>query len=127
MVRSMFNMGLHHPSRTYMGQWESIISAAINAGVNVYKVRTEQEQQKDLLKFKEEQAQAAAAREQEALRIQTEALKAMTAQNNPTGTVQASTPGAPGTILGLDQTTFFIVAGLAAGALVLGTMLLTRK
>ena len=123
----MFSMGLHHPSRTYLGQWESIISAAINAGVNIYKVRTEQEQQKDLLKFKEEQAQQAAAREQEALRIQTEALKAMTAQNQPAAA--AGTPGAPGTnqILGLEPTTFFIIAGLSAGALVLGTMLLTRK
>jgi hypothetical protein len=129
-MKSMFSIGIQNPGTTvfrggrHLGQWESVISAAINAGVQAYKIRSEEERAEDALKFKEEQAAAAAAREQEALRIQQEAIKAMQEQNKPQAAVTASSGGE--TILGMKPTTFFIGAGLAAGVLVLATMLLTR-
>lgn len=124
-MRSLFEMGIQHPSRTYLGQIESIISAAINAGVAVYRIRSEEERAEEALEFKEEQASYARAREEEALRIQQEAIKALQDQSKPKTTT--TTPGAPeSTILGMKPTTFYIAAGLTAGALVLGTILLTK-
>lgn len=106
-----------------MGQWEALISAAINAGVQVYKIKTEEEMAEEALEFKEAQAAAAAAREAEALRIQQEAIKSMQPKAQP-----SAAAGAPSdTILGMKPTTFYVTAGLAAGVLVLGTMLLTKK
>jgi hypothetical protein len=130
-MRSMFVMGIQHPSR--MGQFDfgGIISAAISAGVGVWKAKSEMDLQKKQMKMQEEQANAAAARQEEALRIQQESLKALQTANQQT-TAQASTATGPGgtpsnQILGMEPTTFFIVAGLSAGALVLGTLLLTKK
>jgi hypothetical protein len=127
----MFSLGIQHPSRNYLGQWEAVISAAIQAGVQVYKVRTEQEMAKDALKFKEDQANKAAAREVEALRIQQEAIKAM--QQQQAGA--AGDKGAPGavgpagsenTILGMKPITAYTIGGVTVGAVILGALLLTR-
>lgn len=128
----MFTMGIQHPSRFFLGQWESIISAAINAGVQAYKIHSEEERADDLRKSQERLAQQAAAREQEALRIQQEAIKAMQQQQagaaGPTGAQGAA--GAPGasenTILGMQPSTFLPLAGITVGALLLGGFLLTR-
>lgn len=126
-MRSMFSIGIQHPSRRYLGQWESIISAAINAGVQAYGIHSQEERAEDERKFKEEQARRAEAREAEALRIQQEAIKAMQqAQAGPTGTAGAMGPAGANTILGMQQGTFFAVAGVTVGALILGTVLLTR-
>jgi hypothetical protein len=120
---------VHDRNRAFLGQWESVISAAINAGLSVYKIRSEEQRAKDEQKFREKQAADAAAREQEALRIQTEALKAQQAALQPPVATGApgAVAGAPGeTILGMQPGTFFMVAGLSAATLLLGTFLLTR-
>lgn len=130
----MFSIGIQHPTRKYLGQWEALISAAINAGVQVYRVRSEEERAKDALKFQEQQAARAAAREAEALRIQQEAIKAMQQQQagtsgaaGPTGAPGAAGPaGAGNTILGMQPGTFYTVAGVTVGAVLLGAILLTR-
>lgn len=128
----MFAMGIQHPSavgfqsKPRLGQWEAVVSAAINAGVQVYKIRSEEERAEDALEFKEEQAAAAAAREAEALRIQQEAMKAMVDAGKPKEAAAAGAPGGDEKILGMKPTTFYLTAGLGAGALILGTMLLTK-
>jgi biotin carboxyl carrier protein len=124
----MFSIGIQHPSRNYLGQWEAVISAAINAGVQVYRIRSEEEMAKDALEFKEEQANKAAAREAEALRIQQEAIKAMQQQQAaPTGGAGATGPAASGNkILGMQPGTFYTIAGVTVGAVLLGTILLTK-
>lgn len=125
----MFTIGIQHPSRQFLGQWESVISAAITAGVQAYRIHSEEERAEEEREFKEEQAARAASREQEALRIQQEAIRAMQQQQTgavgPTG---APVPaGAPGnTILGMQPGTFYTLAGVTAGALLLGGFLLTR-
>jgi biotin carboxyl carrier protein len=125
----MFVMGIQHPNRMFLGQWENIISAAINAGVAAYKIHSEEERADDLRKSQERIAQQAAAREQEALRIQQEAIKAQQAALQPpptAGPAAAAGPGGGNTILGMQQGTFLALAGITAGALVLGGFLLTR-
>jgi hypothetical protein len=125
----MFTIGIQHPNRMFMGQWESIISAAINAGVQGYKIYSEEERAEDDRKFKEKLAQQAAAREQEALRIQQEAIKAQQAALQPQvapGGSQAAGPAGANTILGMQQGTFLALAGITAGTLLLGGFLLTR-
>lgn len=125
----MFSIGIQHPSRNYLGQWEAVISAAINAGVQVYRIRSEEEMAKDALEFKEEQANKAAAREAEALRIQQEAIKAMQQQQQggATGGAGATGPAAAGNkILGMQPGTFYTIAGVTVGAVLLGTILLTK-
>ena len=128
-MRSLFQIGIQHPSRNYLGQWESIISAAISAGVQAYGIHSQEERAEDERKFKEEQARRAEAREAEALRIQQEAIKAMQQQAGAAG--ETGAPGAVGPsgsnmILGMPQGTFFAIAGVTVGALILGTILLTR-
>lgn len=121
-------MGFQHPNRMYLGQIESVISAAINAGISAYKIYSDQERAEDERKFKEKLANQAAAREAEALRIQQEAIKAQQALLQPPAAVATGTPGAPAgeKILGMQPGTFFTLAGLSAATLLLGTFLLTR-
>lgn len=120
-MRSLFQMGIQHPRKTFLGQWD-LLSTLVNSVVAVYRIRTEEEMAKDRLDLQKDLAAQAAAREAEALRIQQEAIKAL--QPKPTTT---TTPAASsGTILGMKPVTFYIVAGATAGALVLGTMLLTK-
>lgn len=127
-MRSMFAIGIQHPNRLFLGQWESVISAAINAGLTAYKIHSEEERAEEERKFKEKLAQQAAAREAEALRIQQEAIKSMQQQQQaaagPAGA--AGAPGPGGTILGMQPGTFYALAGVSAGALLLGAFLLTR-
>lgn len=128
-MRSMFSIGIQHPNRRYLGQWEAVISAAINAGVQVYRIRTEEEMAEDALEFKEEQAAKAAAREAEALRIQQEAIKAMQQQREgaagPTGAAGAAGPAGENTILGMKPSTAYTIGGVTVGAVILGALLLT--
>lgn len=129
-MRTMFSMGIQHPNRMFLGQWESIISAAINAGVAAYGIHSQEERAEDERKFKEKLAAQAAAREAEALRIQQEAIKAQQAALQPPQTTAGpqAAAGAPGgeRILGMQQGTFLALAGITAGALILGGFLLTR-
>lgn len=122
----MFSIGIQHPSRMYLGQWESVISAAINAGVQAYGIYSQEERAEEERKFKERLAAQAAAREAEALRIQQEALKAQQAALQPQTAVQAAGPAGGDRILGMQQGTFLALAGITAGALLLGGFLLTR-
>lgn len=130
----MFALGLSEPPRVVLGQLESIISAVINAGLSVYKIRSEEERAEDDRKFKEKLANQAAARETEALRIQQEAIKAQQAALQPQPGA-AGVPGAPGAqgapsqekILGMSPGTFFTAAGLTAATLLGATYLMTRK
>jgi biotin carboxyl carrier protein len=127
-MRSMFTIGIQHPNRMFLGQWESVISAVVNAGVQAYRIHSEEERAEDERKFKEQLAKQAQAREAEALRIQQEAIKAQQAAlQPPPATGPGAQAGAPGTtILGMPQGTFLALAGITAGTLLLGGFLLTR-
>lgn len=115
----MFTMGIQ---RARLGQdW---MTALVNAGVQSYRLYEEGERYEDEQEFKEDQAAKAQAREDAALKFQQDMIKNLQEQNAPK---PAGAPGAPGeTILGMKPVVFYSVAGLSAGALVLGTILLTK-
>lgn len=119
MSRSLFLQG---PGRTLrLGQWGDIAAAAVSAGVEVYKAEKAEDMAEDRLEFEEAQAARAAAREQEALRMQKELIQSAQAQK------AAEAGGTSGEILGMKQGTFFAVAGVGLGAAVLLGALMMRS
>jgi len=105
-----------------LGQWGDVVSAAITAGVQIYSIEQQKEMAKDREEFAQAQADKAAAREAEALRIQQEMLKA-TQEKAAT----AAAPGGSGApIMGMQPGVFYTVAGVGAGALLLGIMFMMR-
>lgn len=106
-----------------LGQWGDIFGAIVQAGTEVYKVRTQAEIAEDRMEFEEAQAARAAAREAEAQRIQQEALKAINEQKTQAA---AGPAAAGGMILGMQPQTFYVVAGLGIGAVVLLGMFMMK-
>lgn len=119
-MKSLFQMGIQ--GQKSLGQWgflQAVAPSLISAAGAGYSAYTERKNAKDLLDFRESQAAAAAVREQAAIKIQEDALKEI--QESESGA------GGGGKILGMETPTFLVVAGLGAGVLVLGTILLTQK
>jgi hypothetical protein len=103
-----------------LGQWGDIVSSLINAGIQVYTTEQQQEMAEDREDFAREQADKAAAREAEALRIQKEMVTATQAK-----AVADAKPGEP--IFGMPPIAFYSVLGVGGGALLLGLMYMMKS
>ena len=122
-MKSMFTMGIQKASlgQTSGADWASVIA---DIGFKAYTAYDAGERYEDQQKYQEEQAAKAQAREDAALKFQQDMMKNIQEQNAPK---PAGTPGAPGSpILGMKPVVFYSVAGLTAGALILGTIMLTK-
>lgn len=102
-----------------LGQWGEVSAALINAGIQAYSIERQKEMAKDREEFAAAQADKAAAREAEALRIQAEMVKATQAK-----VVADAKPGEP--IFGMPPIAFYSVLGVGGGALLLGLMYMMR-
>lgn len=111
-------MGINHPDRKQMGD---IFSALVTGAIAYYQGQQQLKLAKKRLKMEKEQAAAANAREAEAMRIQQESMAALTVQQQA---VEATAD--QDKILGMKPTTFYIAAGLAAGAAILGAFSLAK-
>lgn len=133
-MRSMFTVGFHkaqlghafgvgfHKAR--LGQGFDWLTPLINAGVQSYKLYTDEERYQEEQEFEEDQAARTQAREDAALKFQQDLMKNLQEQNTP------KPEGAKGatddTILGMKPVAFYSVAGVSVGALILGVIMMTR-
>lgn len=122
-MKSMFTMGIQ---KARLGQLDygALVSASVDAAFKAYTAYESGERYEDEQEFKEDQAARNQAREDAALKFQQDMMTSIKEQNTPK---PAGTPGAPGeAILGMKPVVFYSVAGLTAGALILGTIMLTK-